>query len=211
VDQEPHHDSAIERAAVGAEEAKPPPPSDRVLTIPNIITFARLALIPVFVWLGIGARNDAWAWMVGFVAGSTDFVDGKIARRLGQVSKVGIAMDPLSDRILVGAAAWVFIVRGYAPAWTLIVVVARDVLLLGALPVIARLGIERPAVSWFGKAGTMGVMTGLGMFMAAHIPDRTNDLFTVLGWLCYIPGLIFSYVAAAGYIRDVVRARAHAT
>jgi cardiolipin synthase (CMP-forming) len=207
VEQEPRHESAIERAAVGEDEAKAPAVSDAILTIPNLITFARLALIPVFIWLGIGVRNTGAAWVVGFVAGSTDFIDGRVARRLGQVSKLGIAMDPLSDRILVFAAAWVFLDRGYAPAWTLIVVVARDALLLAALPVIAGLGVERPAVSWFGKAGTMGVMTGFGMFMAAHIPDRTNDIFTVLGWLCYIPGLVFSYMAAAGYFRDVIRAR----
>lgn len=216
MDEEQIHESALERAAVGEEEAKPPPPSDAILTIPNLITFARLALIPVFIWLGLG-DNVAAAWVVGFVAGSTDFVDGKIARRLGQVSKLGIAMDPLSDRLLVFAFAWIALVKNFTPAdWTIWVVVARDAALLASLPFIATLGIERPAVSWFGKAGTMGIMGGFGFFMAAHIhldayePIRftlpPNRLLTLIGWLCYVPGLLFSYIAAAGYVRDVVKA-----
>ena len=199
----PEGEPPVERTAVGEV-------SDRILTVPNVITFARLALIPVFLWLAIGKRNTGGAWIVGFVAGSTDFIDGKIARRFGQVSKLGIALDPLSDRILVAAAAAAFLIRDYAPAWTLIVVVARDVLLLASLPVVARMGVERPAVSWFGKAGTMGVMTGLGFFMASHIPDVRNDALVVIGWLCYLPGLVFSYIAAAGYVRDVLRARGRA-
>lgn len=200
----PDDESALERAAVGEVGTEA---SDRVLTVPNLITFARLALIPVFLWLAIGERNTGAAWIVGFVAGATDFVDGKIARRFGQVSKLGTAMDPLSDRILLAAAAAAFLVRDYAPAWTLIVVVVRDGLLLASLPFVARMGIERPAVSWFGKAGTMGIMGGLGFFMAAHIPAERNDLLSVIGWLCYLPGLLFSYIAAAGYARDVLHAR----
>lgn len=206
MDEEPLHQSAIERTAGGAEEAKPPEPSDRVWTIPNVITFVRLALIPVFIWVGLG-ENVAAAWVIGFIAGSTDFIDGKVARRLGQVSKLGIAMDPLSDRFLIFAFAWIALVRNFTPAdWTIWVVVARDAALLASLPFIAKLGIERPAVSWFGKAGTMGIMGGFGFFMAAHIPDQPNDFLTLIGWLCYIPGLLFSYIAAAGYVRDVIKA-----
>lgn len=204
----PEHDTGPERAAVGTDKAATPAVTDAVLTIPNLITFARLALIPVFLWLGLRTDNVAATWLVGFVAGSTDFIDGKLARRLGQVSKLGIAMDPLSDRILLGAGAWVFLAADppFAPAWVLVVVVVRDAALLASLPFIARMGIERPAVNWFGKAGTMGVMGSLGFFMAAHFSQPPINALTVIGWLCYVPGIIFSYVAAAGYARDVVRA-----
>lgn len=174
-------------------------PSDAILTLPNIITFVRLALIPLFLWLALGPENIAAAFLVGFVAASTDFIDGKLARRLGQVSKLGIAMDPFVDRLLVAAAAVVLIAGKYAPLWAVVAVVARDVLVLIAVPFLARRNVERPAVSWWGKAATMGIMLGFGFWLGAHMGNPPFGWMRVLGWIYYVPGLVFSYVAAVGY------------
>ncbi|HEX9696420.1 MAG TPA: CDP-alcohol phosphatidyltransferase family protein [Actinomycetota bacterium] len=181
-------------------------PSDAILTAPNLITFLRLALIPVFVWLAIGPEQIGAAVAVGFVAGASDFVDGKVARRFNQVSKLGIALDPLSDRLLIAAAAAIIIVQDYAPLWVVIVVLARDALLLATVPLLSARGVPRPAVSWFGKAGTFGIMWGFGLFLCAHIAVPPARWVQILAWLSLVPGLIFAYVAAGGYARSTLPA-----
>lgn len=180
-------------------------PSDAILTAPNLITFARLLLIPVFIWLAVGPKQILASFLVGFVAGATDFVDGKVARRYNQVSKLGIALDPLSDRLLVAAAAAIIISQRFAPLWVVIVVVARDALLLAAVPALSARGIPRPAVSWFGKAGTFGIMWGFGLFLGAHIAVPPAGWVRTLAWMWLIPGIVFSYIAAAGYARTTIQ------
>lgn len=179
----------------------PENPSDAILTVPNVVTFARLALIPVFLWLALGPENIAAAWIVGFVLGSTDWIDGKIARRYSQVSKLGIAIDPLFDRLAVAAAATVIIMLDLAPLWTVVVVLTRDGLLLAMIPVLSSKGVPRPAVTWNGKAGSFGVMWAFGVWLGAAIADPPLGWVRLLGWFCYIPGIMFSYAAAVEYAR----------
>ncbi len=174
-------------------------PSDAILTLPNLVTFARLALIPLFIWLALGPKQITAAFIVGGIAGSTDFIDGKLARRLGQVSKLGTAMDPFVDRLLVAAAAVILIVLDFAPLWAVIVVLARDALVLAAVPFLTVKGAERPAVSWWGKSATMGVMWAFGLWIGSHMTSPPQEWMRVLAWIFYVPGVAFSYIAAAGY------------
>lgn len=186
-----------------APVGSPGNPSDAILTVPNVITFARLALIPVFLWLALGADNMGAAFVVGFVLGSTDWVDGKVARRFNQVSKLGAAIDPFFDRLAVAAAATVIIAKDLAPLWAVIVVLARDGLLLAMLPFLGARGIERPPVSSIGKAGSFGTMFALGFFIGAAITDPPMTWLRVIAWLCYVPGVTLSYMAAVDYARTV--------
>jgi cardiolipin synthase (CMP-forming) len=188
-----------------APRGTPENPSDAIVTIPNLITFARLALIPVFLWLALGADNMGAAWVVGFVLGSTDWVDGRAARRLKQVSKLGISIDPFFDRLAVAAAAAVIIAKDLAPLWAVIVVLARDGLLLAMLPFLSARGLPRPAVTQVGKAGSFGVMWAFGLFVGAAITNPPTDWVRVLGWLAFYPGVALSYMAAFDYTRTVVR------
>lgn len=181
-------------------------PSDAILTIPNLITFARLALIPLFLWLALGVDNIGAAWVVGFILGSTDWIDGRVARRMNQVSKLGIAIDPLFDRLAVAAAATVIIAKDLAPVWAVVVVLARDALLLLMLPLLNARRIERPAVTQVGKAGSFGVMWAFGLFVAAGATDPPQDWVRVLAWLAYYPGVALSYIAAIDYSRTVIKA-----
>ncbi|MGH2794862.1 MAG: CDP-alcohol phosphatidyltransferase family protein [Actinomycetota bacterium] len=176
-------------------------PSDAILTLPNVVTFARLALIPVFLWLALGPENIGAAWIVGFVLGSTDWIDGKIARRYNQVSKLGIAIDPFFDRLAVAAAATVIIMLELAPLWTVVVVLARDGLLLAMIPFLSAKGVPRPAVTWSGKAGSFGTMWAFGVWLGAAITEPPLGWVRFLGWLCFIPGILFSYYAALEYAR----------
>jgi cardiolipin synthase len=182
----------------------PENPSDAIVTIPNLITFARLALIPLFLWLALGPKEMAAAFVVGFVLGSTDWIDGRVARRLHQVSKLGITLDPFFDRIAVAAAAVVIVARHVAPVWSVVVVLARDALLLAMVPVLAARGVPRPAVTRSGKAGSFGVMWAFGLFVGAAIASPPADWVRVLAWLCYFPGVALSYLAALGYARSAL-------
>ena len=188
-----------------APKGTPDNPSDAILTVPNLITFARLALIPVFLWLALGADNMGAAWVVGFTLGSTDWIDGRAARRLHQVSKLGISIDPFFDRLAVAAAAVVIIAKDLAPLWTVVVVLVRDGLLLAILPFLNARGLPRPAVSQTGKAGSFGVMWAFGLFIGAGITNPPTDWVRVLGWLAFYPGLALSYIAAFDYARTVLR------
>ncbi len=187
-----------------AARGTPENPSDAILTLPNVITFARLALIPLFLWLALGPENMLAAWIVGFTLGSTDWIDGKVARRYQQVSNLGIAIDPFFDRLAVAAAAVVIIMRDLAPLWTVVVVLVRDGLLLAMLPFISARGIARPPVSQTGKAGSFGVMWAFGLFIGTAITNPPTDWVRVLAWLVFYPGITLSYMAAFDYARTVL-------
>lgn len=181
-------------------------PSDAILTVPNLVTFARLALIPVFLWLALGADNMGAAFVVGFVLGSTDWIDGRLARRLNQVSKLGANLDPFFDRIAVAAAAVVIVAEDVAPLWVVVVVLARDALLLLMVPVLASRSVPRPPVTQIGKAGSFGTMWGFGLFVGSAITDPPLDWLRILAWLCLIPGVALSYLAAFGYAGTAITA-----
>ena len=187
-----------------APRGTPQNPSDAILTLPNIITFARLALIPLFLWLALGPENIGAAWVVGFTLGSTDWIDGKVARRFRQVSRFGIAIDPLFDRIAVAAAAVVMIMQDLAPLWTVVLVLARDGLLLLMLPFLQARGVPRPPVTQIGKAGSFGVMWAFGLFLGAAITNPPTDWVRILAWLTFYPGITLSYLAAFDYARTVL-------
>lgn len=185
---------------------KPQTPTDAILTLPNLVTFARLALAPIFLILGLDDDTIAFAFIVGAVAGSTDWIDGRLARRLGQVSKLGIKMDPFVDRLLIAAGAAILIVQGFAPLWAVIAVIARDALVLAAVPVFTKRKLALPPVSWWGKAATMGLMFAFGMWIGAHMTSPPQRWMQVVAWVCFVPGIVFSYLAAAGYARELKRA-----
>src|SRR5438445_11246371 len=133
-----------------------PPPSTRgVLTIPNLVTLVRLACVPVFCWLLFG-RDDrtAAAWLLA-VLGCTDWVDGYLARHLGQVSELGKVLDPTADRILLGTVVVSLMVHGDLSPWVGGAALAREILVSGAVIALAAAGARRIDVQWVGKAGTL--------------------------------------------------------
>jgi cardiolipin synthase len=197
-------------AAREAPVGTPDHPSDAVLTLPNLVTFARLALIPLFLWLALGADQLSAAIAVGFVLGSTDWVDGKLARRLRQVSRFGIAIDPLFDRLAVAAGAAVIVARHLAPLPAVVIVLVRDAALLAFLPILAARGVPRPEVTFVGKAGSFGVMWAFGLFLAAGAFEPAAAWLRALAWACYVPGVILAYIAAVGYARTAVASLAAA-
>src|SRR5438105_3137712 len=131
---------------------------DRVLTIPNGVTAARLAAIPVFLWLLFGVHNRVAAAALLAVLGATDWVDGWLARRLGQVSTLGKVLDPVADRVLLGVGVVAIMVDGSVPLWLGVAVLAREALVSVAVVTLAALGAARIDVVGWGKAGILDFM-----------------------------------------------------
>jgi cardiolipin synthase len=177
-----------------------------VLTLPNLITLARLACLPVFLWLLFGRENRAAAAALLAVLGITDWVDGYLARHLGQVSELGKILDPVADRLLFLVGAGGILVDGSVPTWFAVIVLVRETLVGAATIVLAALGARRIDVTWFGKAGTFGLMIAFPLFLASHSDLSWADAAGVLAWVAGIPGLVFSLYAAALYVPIARRA-----
>jgi len=182
---------------------------DSIWTVPNLITLLRLLCLPVFVWLlfGLPSRQAA-AWVLGAL-GATDWIDGYLARRLGQTSEFGKKFDPTVDRLLFVVGVVAIIVNDAIPLWFAIAVLAREVL-VGGTVVIATVmfGMERFDVTWLGKTATFLLMFAVPGFLMGHSSIGIADFFTVAGWCFGIPGLVLSYYTAIAYIptiREAVR------
>jgi cardiolipin synthase len=134
----------------------------RVLTAPNAISFARLLLLPVFLWLYVTGRVLP-AMIVLAVVGTSDFVDGFVARATGQVSALGKLLDPLADRIVIVAVLVAYSIKGTVPWWLSSVIVARDVIIVVAFAVFEKRGLPRLPVNRTGKRATAALFTGMGV------------------------------------------------
>jgi cardiolipin synthase len=178
----------------------------QVLTLPNVITVARLACLPVFLWLLFGKEDRAAAAALLALLGITDWVDGYLARRLGQVSELGKILDPVADRLLFLVGAGGILIDGSVPAWFAVIVLVRETLVGGATLVLAALGARRIDVTWFGKAGTFGLMIAFPLFLASHSDLSWADTAGVLAWIAGIPGLALSLYAAVLYVPIARRA-----
>jgi cardiolipin synthase len=176
------------------------PPVTRVATIPNVVTIARLAAVPVFLWLMFGAHDQLAAACLLAGVGATDWLDGFLARRLGQVSTVGQVLDPVADRILLGVAVVAVIVAGAVPLWFGVAVLAREALVAGAVLVLAMLGAARVPVVWVGKAGTFALMVAFPLFLAAHALPSVRGQFEIVALGFGTGGLALAWYAALTYL-----------
>jgi cardiolipin synthase len=183
----------------------------RVLTVPNVISVARLLCAPLLVWLLFGAEDRVAAFVVLAVLGGTDWVDGWIARHFDQGSDLGKVLDPVADRILLLTAALALTADGVVPLWVGVAVLVREALVSLATLALAAAGAARIDVKWAGKAGTFAVMFALPGFLLVDItaPGTWRDVFDLLTWFATIGGLVLGYLAAASYVpasRDALRA-----
>lgn len=176
------------------------PSAGRILTWPNLVSLMRLLLIPVFLYLYYD-REALWqaALLLG-VIGATDWIDGYLARRLDQVSDLGKILDPTADRLVLLVGVIVTMVDGYVPMWFGAATLVRELLVGCAAITLALAGARRIDVTWWGKSGTFGLMFAYPLFIAANSGIAGEGWFEIAAWLCGIPGLILSYVAAAQYV-----------
>lgn len=194
-------EDAIEGPAGTQEESL-----DRVLTVPNAITTARLACVPLFTWLLFGAHRQTAAAVLLGALGVSDFADGFAARRWHQVSTVGKVIDPGVDRILIGTAVISVIVHGAVPLWFGLATLVREALVSVTVVVLGVLGAERIDVVWVGKAGTFGLMFAYPAFLLAHGTAGWQEPVEIVAWLCAVPGLALAWIAGFLYVPAARRA-----
>jgi cardiolipin synthase len=174
--------------------------TDRILTIPNVITVVRLAMLPVFLWLLFAQEDRAKAAALLAVLGVTDFLDGYIARHFHQESDLGKVLDPVADRLLFFVGVGGILIDGSVPTWFAMAVLVREALVAGATLALAALGARRIEVTWFGKAGTFFLMIAFPLFLAAESTLGWADQAETLAWIAGIPGLVLSWYSAALYV-----------
>ena len=172
-----------------------------MLTIPNVVSVVRLCCVPLFLYLLFGRDNRAAAAYLLGGLGATDWIDGYIARHFDQVSTVGKVLDPTADRILLGVAVIAIMIDGSVPLWIGALTIVREVLVSGAVIVLAALGARRIDVTWAGKAGTFALMFAFPLFLGSHADNLGwQGLAGVLAWIFVIPGIILSWYAAIAYV-----------
>ena len=173
---------------------------DRVATVPNAISVARLACVPVFLWLLFGQDDRYGApWLLA-VLGCTDWVDGFIARRYSQVSTVGKVLDPVADRTLLLVGVGAVVLDGAVPAWVAALALGREAVVALAAVALGALGARRIDVTWFGKAGTFAFMVAFPLFLTAESQAGWADTARVLAWVVVLPGLALAWYAVALYV-----------
>lgn len=173
---------------------------DRIVTIPNVITVVRLGMLPVFLWLLFVRDNRAAAAGLLAFLGITDFLDGWIARHFDQGSNLGKVLDPIADRVLFFVGAGAILIDGSVPTWFAVIVLVRETVVSVATLVLAAMGARRIDVTWYGKAGTFGLMIAFPLFLASESTVGWADTAEVLAWVAGIPGLALSLYAAALYV-----------
>jgi len=174
--------------------------TDRILTVPNVITVVRLAMLPVFLWLLFAQEDRAKAAALLAVLGITDFLDGYIARHFNQVSDLGKILDPVADRLLFFVGVGGILIDGAVPMWFGIAVLVREALVAGATLTLAALGARRIDVTWFGKAYTLLLMIAFPLFLVSDSTVGWADTAETLAWMFGIPGLVLSWYSAALYV-----------
>jgi len=179
---------------------------DRILTAPNVITLVRLLCIPIFLWLLFGLHRQTAAAVLLAVLGATDWVDGYVARRYGQVSTFGKVLDPTADRLLAATAVISIMVYGAVPLWFGIATIAREVLVAAMVVLLAALGAARIDVLWVGKAGTFGLMFAYPAFLLGDGTASWQVPIRAIAWVTGLIGLALAWWAAGSYIGPARRA-----
>jgi cardiolipin synthase len=182
---------------------------DRWLTAPNVITAVRLAGLPLFVWLVLDQQRLLTAFVVLVVIATTDWVDGYVARRFDQVSRIGKVVDPLVDRLLLATAVITLMIAGLLPWPLLVAILFRDAMVLG-VSLVWFAAIPPIPVSRTGKLATALLMVGVPGFLLAGIEWAGSNVVLALAWGFTLAGIVTYYLAAIRYgrvARAIRRAR----
>jgi cardiolipin synthase len=179
--------------------------SNRVLTLPNLLSAVRLAGVPLFLWLVLGPEADGWALALLMVSGITDFLDGWLARRLNQTSVVGQILDPVADRLYILAVVVGLALRDVIPWWAAVSLPLRDLLMWGLVPLLRTRGYSALPVHFLGKAATFNLLYAFPLLLLGDGEGIVATLATVFGWAFAIWGIGLYWWAGILYAWQVRR------
>ena len=182
--------------------------SDRVLTLPNVLSVLRLVGVPLFLW-AILSEHDVIALVVLMLSGISDYLDGKIARRFGMESRLGQLLDPFADRLYIATTLFGLAWREIIPWWLVLALVGREVLLAGVLWWIKRYGQTGLPVHFVGKAATFNLLYAFPLLLLGEGSSTFAAWALPIGWAFAWWGTALYWVAGVMYIvqaRQVVAA-----
>jgi cardiolipin synthase len=161
----------------------------RVWTLPNVISMLRLAGVPLFLWLVLGPEADLLALGVLMLSGITDFLDGYLARKLGQTSVLGQVLDPVADRLYILAVVIGLALRDIIPWWAALSLPLRDLLLWGLVPLLRTRGYSALPVHFLGKAATFNLLYAFPLLLLGDGEGTVATLAEVFGWAFALWGI----------------------
>jgi cardiolipin synthase (CMP-forming) len=182
--------------------------SDRVLTLPNVLSVLRLVGVPIFLW-AILAEHDVIALVTLMLSGLSDYLDGKIARRFGLESRLGQLLDPFADRLYIATTLLGLALRDIIPWWLVVLLVGREVLLAGVLWWIRRYGQVGLPVHFVGKAATFNLLYAFPLLLLGDGTSTFAEWALPIGWAFAWWGTVLYWIAGVMYIvqaRQVVAA-----
>lgn len=165
----------------------------------NLLTLARIALIPLFIFLLMSDAQGAYwqAALVFALAAVTDSIDGYVARHYNQVTRLGTFLDPLADKLLITAALVCLVVLQTVPAWIVIIILAREIIITWLRIIKARQGVSIPA-SWSGKLKTVTQIFAIMIIILAPL-YRQFISYPLGTWAIYI-AMAITVISGAEYI-----------
>jgi cardiolipin synthase (CMP-forming) len=177
----------------------------RVWTVPNLISMARLAGVPVFLWLVLVPEADGWALGLLMLSGLTDYLDGYLARKLNQTSALGEILDPVADRLYILAVVLGLALREIIPWWVAVILPLRDLLLWGLVPFLRTRGYSALPVHFLGKAATFNLLYAFPLLLLGDGEGTVATLAEVFGWAFACWGIGLYWWAGVLYAWQVRR------
>jgi cardiolipin synthase len=176
---------------------------DRIVTVPNLISAARIALIPVFGWAFLTGSRDTFALILLIVIGCSDWVDGYVARKTGQVSKLGKLLDPVADRIAIVIVLIALTFRGVVDEPVAAALLSRDLIVSIVFPILESRGFPRLAVNQTGKWATALIFFGMGFAAGSVLETPVQEASGVLSQILLIAGAVLYWTAGVFYVREI--------
>ncbi|WP_222194875.1 CDP-alcohol phosphatidyltransferase family protein [Modestobacter italicus] len=178
---------------------------DQVLTVPNLLSVVRLLGVPLFLWLLLGPHADGWAIVVLALSGVTDWADGKLARALGQSSRLGALLDPAADRLYIVATLVAFVIRDVVPLWVVAVLLGRELVLGVTLLVLRRAGWPPLQVHYLGKAATFLLLYAFPLLLLADGDGTAAAIAAPIAYALTVWGAALYVLAGAFYVVQAAR------
>jgi cardiolipin synthase (CMP-forming) len=179
--------------------------TDRVWTLPNVLSFLRLAGVPLVLWLILGPQADGLAVLVLALGGFTDWLDGYLARAWHQTSRIGQMLDPIADRLYILAVLIGLTLREIVPWWLAVIIVGRDVFVVVLVPILKTRGYSSLPVHFVGKVATFCLLYAFPLVLLGSDQQGWLQLAWVLGWAFAIWGTALYWYAGGIYALQIIR------
>lgn len=203
-------EQSVTASSGAAADADEPSLLRQLLMVPNLLSVLRLAGVPLFLWLLLGPHADGWALAILVFSGLTDWLDGKLARWLNQMSRLGQLLDPAADRLYIVATLVAFLLRDIIPWWAVVALLVREAVVGGCVLVLRRNRFEPPEVTYVGKGATFVLMYAFPLLLlvqggstAATVVAPLAYAFTIWGGVLYVwSGALYVAQTAFAVTRD---------